>query len=112
MPRRSLVVPLLLAAASLLAACSRDSDADYGDMRKERDTVDTEVCAQKTLMDIEGALDELDFEYQIHEDRRSLLAIKRYERNGLVTPAITVEVRLDDSERVASCSVALVFTGP
>jgi len=105
-------LPSLLAAASFLVACSRDGDADYGDMRKERDTVDTRVCLQKTLADVEGALDELDFEYQVHEDRRSLLAIKRYERNGLVAPAITVEVRLDDAEKVKSCNVALVFTGP
>lgn len=102
---------LLLIVAVALVACSRD-DADFGDMSKERDTVDTRVCVKKSLRDVESALDELDFEYQVHEDRRYLVAIKRYERNGLVSPAITVEVRLDESETVESCSVALVFTGP
>lgn len=111
MPRRSLALPLLVAAAGALVACARD-DGDYGDMRKERDVVDTAVCLKKNLIDVEAALDELDFEYQLHEDRRSLLAIKRYERDGLVAPAITVEARLDESEQVTSCSVALVFTGP
>ena len=101
----------MLVAAWALAACSRE-EVDYGDMRKERDNVDTAVCLRKSLLEVEAALDELDFEYQLHEDRRSLLAIKRYERNGLVAPAITVEVRLNDSEQVTSCSVALVFTGP
>jgi hypothetical protein len=106
-----MAVPLLIVVACSLAACSRD-EADYGDMSKERDTVDTRVCIKKSLRDVESALDELDFEYQIHEDRRYLVAIKRYERNGLVSPAITVEVRLDEGEVVESCSVALVFTGP
>jgi hypothetical protein len=93
-----------LAAIAFLASCARDPDD--GDMRGERDAVEAEVCAQKTLRDIEATLDTLDFEYHVHDDRRFLLAVKHYDGSGLVAPSITVEVKLDEGENVISCDVA------
>jgi len=98
-----------LIVCSLVCSCAQGGDSLV--IEKERGVLESKICSAMKLGDAEASLKSSNIEYSISANRSRLNAIKHYESRQLVSSAIVIELTIR-SEKIETCKVRVVHTGP
>jgi len=90
------------------SACAKTSEQE---IQKESRQIKQRLCDQKNMADAQSALTSFGIAYDMSDHDEQLNAIKRFNKEGLVSSAIVIEVRSADKV-VKSCAVRVLRTGP
>jgi len=87
-----------------------------GCARKQKDDfakeLSVKIHAGTTQDDVEKTLDQYGFTHSFDPKTRTIYAIRRGEKSGLVKQDWSAEIKLDEGRKVDSLKVEKVFTGP
>ena len=102
-----------LAALSLLSflGVSACAETNGQEIQAESQQIKQHLCDQKSMADAQSALTSLGIAYGMSDHDEQLNAIKRFDKEKLVSSAIVVEVRAANAV-VVSCTVRILRTGP